>query len=196
MKRRRTSPSSRPRVEPKPVPPPRSAGAVRLSAVDLTQEQKAHRLGVLREQVTYWETGARVPATAHRRLIFAAFAIPMQAWDEPASGATDVPAQLLSMTYRDMGDYLRGLVGRLAHMANESANSDNPKLFARYSREAVAAYAQLGRCTGETLDMSEERTARLPAVRRTGRKILEALTPWPEALKAVVAVLEEIEKNG
>ena len=163
-----------------------------LAAVQLTQEEKARRLNVKRELVSYWETGARVPTTPQRRLLYAAFEIPANAWDEPAPAMRPVPPELLALGYRDMGEYLRGLVARLAHLANESYEKD-PKLFARYNREAVAAYAQLGRYTGETLVIPEEKLARLPSLRRTSRRILDALRPWPEALQAVAETLEAIE---
>ena len=70
--------------------------------------------------------------------------------------------------------------------------SDNitPYERTKVGRHATQMLGEIGKLTGETQEISEERLLRLPAWRRIQETILLALRPWPEAARAVGKALE------
>ena len=94
---------------------------------------------------------------------------------------------------------LEDLVGRIRALAKDSNAVDRygqPKYtlrdrlaMANAERQAIRLYAEL---TGE-LSATEATIIASPAFKRATKRIIEALEPHPDALRAVVTALEELE---
>lgn len=62
-------------------------------------------------------------------------------------------------------------------------------------RSALAQVRQLAELTGEADTMSDAKILKLPGFRRVTDEVVRALSPFPEAMAAVVATLERIERG-
>lgn len=201
----------------------RSEGAIQLGKIGRTDEELAARLGRKREQVSYWKTGARVPAAASRELLFAELKIPVEAWDQYPRGSTRVeaiggaptggviastpidyePAKLvddgsvrakaarLDRLVRSMLDVIDQEQAKAMVEGGEKPTVGLIERF-RLATDAHKLLDKLGRLTGETQQISESRLLRLPAMRRILDRVTGALKPYPAALAAVGAALEQL----
>jgi hypothetical protein len=121
------------------------------------------------------------------------YGIGLPTWDEPIPVAAAVlmpsPEKRLDVTSRAL------LYQRLADEA-VSKIVGNPKItpyeLLKLLDKAASTLSVIGKITGESQEISEARILRLPAWRRMKERMLEALRPYPEALKAVGQALKQI----
>lgn len=59
----------------------------------------------------------------------------------------------------------------------------------------VNAVAMLGRITGETLEITDAKLLKLPAFRRMQDVLVRALKPYPEAMRAAGAALQDFGRQ-
>lgn len=184
-----TRPPGRPARVERPLPRlTRSAGAILIQALPWGQRDIADRVGIDRTLVTRFGLGERVPTKPQRQLLFAEFGIPPEAWDrmpeappEPDPGG--VP-ELTDATFRMQTQALFGEVQHLRNAADWYRRQNNPKMHMSTVKAAIAQHVLLGKLLGITLEITEEKAARLPAVRRILERVALALQPYPEAYEA------------
>jgi hypothetical protein len=63
-------------------------------------------------------------------------------------------------------------------------------------RSALAQVRELAKLTGEADAMPDSKIVKLPGFRRIVEDIVRALGPYPDAMAAVAAELERIERGG
>jgi transcriptional regulator with XRE-family HTH domain len=173
----------------------RSQGAVVLARTGLTQEAISARTGISRPRISHYMTGQRKPGPANRAKLQRAFGIEPGLWDvapvesiavAPTSTGTPAPASVF-----DMAGVLQTAVNdQLQKLTTDP--SVTPYERSKLIEKLAEALHSIGKLTGETLDMSEERLLRLPAWRRVKDAIFAALRPWPEAKVAVAEALEAL----
>jgi len=88
----------------------RSEGSRRLAAVPGTQRQKAARIGVGLTTINYWISGERFPSEDHRRMMFAAWGIPIECWPAEWVVVRDI---IVSKLATKAPDLLREIVDEL-----------------------------------------------------------------------------------
>jgi transcriptional regulator with XRE-family HTH domain len=172
---------------------------VLLARTGRTQEDVAARLGVSRSLVGHWLTGHRVPTRLEvRTALRKAFAIPVEAWDEPAEPvlAADATVAATTWTADSVQARARRLQSMIDAMTDQLQRATTPDEFSKFCRSITPALVHLGRLTGETLSIDEARIVRLPAWRRIEEALILALTPWPEALRAAGEALEALTRHG
>jgi transcriptional regulator with XRE-family HTH domain len=200
--RRRTRAKIAPHAKPKGARSSvgRSAGAVALQALPLSQQEIGDRLEVDQSLVARWCTGQRTPTSAQVRLITAQFEIPAKAWTEPAPRPPEPdPESVPILTERSFSLQSQALFAEVHHMrarAEWYRQHGDVKMQLRCVREATSMHLLLGKLLGVTLEISDARAARLPALRRIFRKIAHALAPWPPAFEAVRVSIREITGDG
>ena len=173
----------------------RSEGSRRLLAVVGASRQVdvAARLGIDRTLLTRWGSGQRLPTKAQRDALLAAFSIPIEAWDQsPMAAPALAPEAIPALSQRAFEEQTRNLFDEVQWMrarAKWHREHGDDAMFLRQSREATAAHLLLGRLLGVALEITEERAARLPSVRRLLERVALALRPWPEALRAAHAAI-------
>jgi transcriptional regulator with XRE-family HTH domain len=163
----------------------RSRGSVLLARTGKTQEELAARLGVSRSLVGHWLTGHRVPTKLEvRTALRKAFAIPVEAWDEPAESALATQDTTTTWTADSVQARAQRLQSMIDAMTDQLQQSATPAEFSKFCRSITPALTHLGRLTGETLSIDESRIVRLPAWRRIEEALVRALAPWPDAMRA------------
>ena len=171
-----------------PKLPRRTAGAVALQSSVLTQEELTARLGIDRTHLSRIGCGERMPTKTQRVLFAAELGIPLDAWERapdlpPEPDPSAVPT-FTDQAFREETQHLFGEVHHMRACAEFYRRQGNAKLHMSMTRAATAQLELLGRLSGATLEISEARAARLPAVRRILEKLATALQPWPEAYAA------------
>lgn len=174
----------------------RNEGAYLLGRVGLPDAVIAARIACSRPQVTNYRLCKLKPRRVNRTALHVEFGIPEEAWDRPYSAPAE-PAAVNGlnghgMATGDIGpDVLKALILDTVKALGSSAT---PYERLRIMRSATDTLTALGKLTGETLDMPEEKILRLPAYRKLKAQILEALRPWPEAIHALAQYLGEVEE--
>lgn len=74
--------------------------------------------------------------------------------------------------------------------------SNDDKMYLRFMKEAAAQQTLLGRLLGVTSQITEERMLRAPAFRVLIDRVMRAVAPWPEALRAIIETLEILEEDS
>lgn len=166
----------------------------------------AEKLGVDKSLVTRWRSGARKPTASQRRDLRELYGIPEEAWDEPWSesekpSAPPAPPRLpadeeddeddddASYAEESNTDRLRRYIREgMRELQNDSQLSGVKR--AEALKKLVDAQVALDKSTGENA-LTMQRIVAHPEFRRVVRLITEAIAPHPEALSAVIKVLEE-----
>jgi hypothetical protein len=65
----------------------------------------------------------------------------------------------------------------------------------RMQQSLANLLTQLGKLTGEGLEIPDSKLVKLPGFRRVAEKLIAALSPWPDALRAAGQALTEIEEE-
>ena len=175
-----------------------SVGSIRLRAIPERQTEIAARLGIDRSLVSRMGSGKANPTPSQKRILSAEFGIPTSAWEEAPSPPTEpdwskVPP-LSQLTFEHQTLALYEDVVRLRAKAADYEKQGDIKTHLRIIKETTAAQALLGKLLGTTLEITEERAMRIPAVRKMLTRIAEALRAHPDAYRAVFALSKTIER--
>jgi hypothetical protein len=91
----------------------------------------------------------------------------------------------------DLGQYIRARLGVLQRRQGKLSEAERDRAAASLS----VALVRLGKVTGETLEIPNAKLVKLPAFRSVVEDMVRALKPYPEAMAAVAAELERIERG-
>lgn len=178
----------------RPKPSPRKAGTSPgmtvgrslLVRMGLTQEEIAEQIGVDDTLVAHWMRGARLPTSTKRIAIERLLHIPAGAWDREApKDALPVRTPYMPLT-----------VGQRAHQLDEEIHRlledrrGEPYTRAKVLRSCMGALSMLSKITGA--DITEAMILKSTAWRKLEAAIERALTPHPEAMKALAETLAEL----
>lgn len=171
-----------------------------LARTGRTQEDVATICDVSRSLASHWISGRRKPSPENRAILERELKIAPHTFDEappaPAPekatkqhGKPPPPAKAVAaISVRARATALDQMVHKL--MADVAKGE--PALRARVAQSAARTLEILGKITGETREMPEERVLRLPAWRKIQDRLVEVLSPFPEALRAVGEALVEL----
>ena len=177
----------------------KSKGSKEFSALGSSGVDLAKQLGCAVATISRWKNGEATPEKPWRLKIFKLGGPEPDAWDEvdtptkparkkkrtakatPASVAAE--ADLWLHAVQDLRDELPKLV-------------KDPQGRARITREAAGTLAVLGRLTGIGLTVSARQILDSPNFRIIEGRIIQALEPWPEALRAVARAIDDTRDGG
>lgn len=165
------------------------------------QAEWARTHGFAQSQVNRWALGLITPTMASRTKIHAAGGPDPLLWDEPiAPGATPAPKATAPRKPRDpearaTPEGVRSLADAAfgqAQALQDELEADGADLEARIrmAERLGSLIASLGKLTGAAV-LNERQILMSPAFKRIVSVMLEALQPWPDAMRAVAAALEE-----
>lgn len=177
-------------------PGERSHGAVLLARTGRTQEDVATICDVSRSLASHWISGRRKPSPENRAILDRELKIAPHTFDEappalekPKRRGKAPPAEAVAaISVRARATALDQMV----HQLMADVAKGEPALRARVAQSAARTLEILGKITGETREMPEERVLRLPAWRKIQDRLVEVLSPFPEALRAVGEALVEL----
>lgn len=160
----------------------------------------AGKVGCSKALAGYWRQGAKVPSPTMRAKLEAAYGIAPAAWElapgaappeaaGPAAGDEEEPeleavgTDTLALTNAQLAEIRRALRNK---GLSEAARSKKEDTYAKL----LALKARLER----EQELVEDRIVREhPMWRRIRERIVEAVRPYPDAAKAIVSALEELE---
>lgn len=159
----------------------------------------AARLGASVASVDSYRSGRRKPSKEVRKLIREAGGPDPQLWDElpPQIEVRRIPDEELEPeeikaspeATRSLADRLTGEARRLM---TEVALIDEVSRRVAATEKLAAIVKSLGSLTGAAM-LNERQIRRSPAWQRIESAIADALTPYPDAMSAVVSALEALE---
>jgi hypothetical protein len=182
-----------------------TAGSVALKNSGRNIDRISRETGASYEQVGQWISGHRKPSAKWRPVLLEKYKIPIPAWDEtPTEGGllanlgkapppaaapapTEAPANVRGMA-ESMIRQIRDLQVK-AETDPLMTPDDRAKTLAR----AATVLTAVARLTGEAGDIPEAKLLRTPAFARVRDAMIVALTPWPEAMRAVGEALARLE---
>lgn len=186
----------------------RSAGVVALTRTGETQTEIARRLGVSRTLVAMVMSGQRAASADLRASAHRVYRIALEAWDLPA-GAEPRPRQTkhvapttppsppkpsssepLALRVAELQRHVDELMGEV------QSGSATPLERARVLASVAATTIAIGKLTGEGMTISERKIVSLPSWRRIESTLIEALTPYPDALHAAGKALMDLGETG
>lgn len=180
----------------------RSRGAFELAKTGLNQDEIADRVGMPRQQIGYYLAGKRTPQNGNREKFESAFGIAPDLWEEPLQRPPRDYTQPLPRLERvdsaSIQNAASDLKRELDRMLDELRSDPGLTLHVRGKIIALASQtlANLGRLTGESLELSESKVLKLPHLRRIQDALREAIKPWPEAARAIGKALEKLNDGG
>ena len=173
----------------------RSRGSVLLARVEAAQARKADAIGVNRVTIARWETGATTPPDEFRGRLQELWGIPPSAWDEGPTASTGArPAAIVhedelgaaSMSVEGRVEEIERALDRL--MRDLNADQDMSKRDRGTVLEsATRMVTYLAKLKG-TYELGA-RLFKLPVYVRWKALVVEALKPWPDAMRAVADAL-------
>lgn len=165
-------------------------GAVEFAAMPGGLREKSQRFRVSDATISAWQLGNRKPAAQKRREIHEAGGPEPESWDElvPEIAAAparepEAPVAATPAAARSEADRLLATVRALQDAADDGAGLDL-QARVRVAERLAAMVATLGRLTGDAV-INERQILRSPAAREIENAIVEALAPWPDAMRAV-----------
>jgi transcriptional regulator with XRE-family HTH domain len=174
----------------------RSEAARLLARTGASQDEIAARAKVSRQAVGYWLRDEKHPSKAKRKLIEKHFRVPIDAWDEPAkptkmNGAAPPAAPFAGIDVDASYDELERAAFDL--MAYVRTDPDATPIERAKVMRSIAG-------TLHTLDTRqaglEKRILHTPRWKRIERALIATLRGFPEALKAINAMLEQLNEEG
>lgn len=192
----------------------RTLGSVALAKAGHSGEQIARVTGAKYSTVNNWLMGHRKPGRAMRLKLLDQFAIPEDDWDKPIDyqppglmatlASTPIPprhasAPPVAVELVPTGADVRGELYNLLEQVKtfrHSVQSDPVLTLSEKAKVLGSCGATLGllyRMTGGAADIPESKILKLPSWQRVERAIVEALEPWPEALRAVGEALKGLD---
>lgn len=172
---------------------PLNAGAQALAAVDSIANTAA-KLGCSPRIVSGWRSGRKIPNEGSRATIERVYGIARALWDKAASSEPTGPA---APPHAPEGVEAReSAEARLqAQLARLRAQRADPELTERGRLELekleLAASRALARAEG--LELTERQILASVAWRRVCDRMVSALEPWPDAMRAVAAALDALD---
>jgi transcriptional regulator with XRE-family HTH domain len=187
-------------MSPKLCPPVRgrSEGSRRLLSLGKSQEEIAAEIRVEQSTVSRWCAGDKRPGPNARARIAKAFGIPGDAWDRPPRPPVppkDEKAADVDVSVRQRARDLARDLDRLREAAWNDPDATTLER-AKILNSAAVGLKLLGTMTGELLEVNEARVLKLPGFRRIDEAITRALTPWPDAMRAVGEALKRLGEGG
>lgn len=165
----------------------------------------AERLHVGVSTVSDWRRGAKSPGGHARRRLAEVYGIPPESWDRPAQrvggdrfadDVAPVPMEL-DTDGPPLESTLRMLDAQLMRLANGGTDEDFKQ--AEGIRKMLATRAQQEK-DKRTLDAYIERSlispTRQPFYQRVVNMVVDALKPYPDALRDVLAALDAAAEEG
>jgi transcriptional regulator with XRE-family HTH domain len=172
----------------------RNRGSVMLAQIGETQAQIAKRVKCTREEVAYFESGQRKPGPLNRARFWKEYKVPPTAWDEEPTGPTHVLLGPIDDSVGGRIDRLQRTIDRIQeHVLTDESMTTREQL--GQLNAAIAATGQLAKLTGEASEISDARLIRLPVMRRMLERLLKALEPWPDAMRAAGEALKGGSSN-
>ena len=172
----------------------RSRGSYELGKLGETQEQLAEKLGKSRQLVGFWISGERVPRGKNRDLIEAIVGIDTRAWDQPIPPPpkpTPPPADApLDASVGALATRLIAILSAELECLEKERGTPLERL--RLGEKFASTLAQLAKMTGESAEISEAKILKTPAWKQFKGKLLEVLTPYPDAARAIGEALREV----
>lgn len=178
----------------------KTEGSILLAKVDLQQAQIAGRLDVTPAIVSGWLSGKRRPSVVSRSAIEEVFAIPADAWDRakpdaasqsiaaPASATATVTPTLpraSTMTAAEKVAAYEHIVDRCIEEVRNSPNAKESKVL-----ELGRMLMHVRKLRGE--EVQEVKVLRHPKWFELRTMIITALSPYPDAMRAVIDALESL----
>lgn len=177
----------------------KSKGSKEFSALGTTGADLAKQLGCAVATVSRWKNGEATPEKAYRLKIHKLWGVDPDAWDQLDSAAK--PRRKKKRTTKASAASVAAEADLWLH-AVQDLRDELPKLVkdpagrARITREAAGTLAILGRLTGIGLTVSARQILDSPNFRIIEGKIIQALEPWPDALRAVAAAIDDSRDGG
>lgn len=181
-----------------------SEGQALLSAAAERLVDVAERLHVGVSTVSDWRRGAKSPGGHARRRLAEVYGIPPESWDRPAQrvggdrfadDVAPVPMEL-DTDAPPLESTLRMLDAQLMRLANGGTDEDFKQ--AEGIRKMLATRAQQEK-DKRTIDAYIERAVinptRQPFYQRTVNLVVDALKPYPDALRDVLAALDAAQEE-
>jgi transcriptional regulator with XRE-family HTH domain len=182
----------------------RTRGAAMLAARAERQQEIADAIGMSRSAVANFATGAAIPTPTTRAQLATLYGIPVGSWTQPVTTTARSKARNTAKTAKADAKALSGgpsggkaaaaaLVRHLDAQRREAEErgEDNKALrLTEMQRRAIVDYARLN---GELSEGEEARLTRSQKWISLRSRILDALAPFPDAIRAVIAALQEAE---
>lgn len=174
----------------------RTSGALQFARRVSNQSEFAKKIGVQQGTVSKWANGDMVPTIEFRAIIFRELEIPETDWDVypelQAKAPANEPIRARRRPVREIAEDLESFVTSVMRRVQDDRMA-TPVEQAKVAATLAQSLMLLGRISGETSQMTEAAILKLPTFRRVMKDLLDALTPWPEAMKAIVDKMGEIE---
>lgn len=176
----------------------RSKGAILLARIGVTQEEMAAETGIHQTRISNYLTGIRKPGPGRRRLFLRRYKVPIESWDEAPDAKATLARTSPSPAPPPVVD-VQARALRLQSMVDETLDrvmrnkKTTPLERTKVLASAATTIAVIGKLTGDAQQISEQRIARLPAWRRIKDEMMRALTPWPDAMRAVGEALVRLD---
>ena len=183
------------------APDRRTRGAVMLSAVPGSVRALAARLGASRTSVSDWRSGRTLPSEELRAMLESVCGIPLRAWDERDAAPAKAPADGESVPFDLGASSFRVLCDRLQLIESQGAEATTAEVV-NVSKEIRAHEdGALKRETGqrafeERVERALLSPTRQPFYQRVVNMVVDALKPYPDALRDVLAALDAAAEEG
>jgi|ERR1041384_2475166 hypothetical protein len=170
-----------------------NAGAEALAAADSIANTAA-KLGCSPRIVSGWRSGQKIPNERSRATIERAYGIARALWDKapsgaPASGSAPPPPTSDTAARESAEARLRAQLTRLKEQRADPALTERGRL--ELEKLELAASRALARAEG--LELSERKILSSVAWRRVRDRVVVALEPYPEAMRAVANALDALD---
>lgn len=176
----------------------RSRASIAFNALGGGVVQWSQRLGVSASMITKYRRGEATPRQAVRHLIHEAGGPAPDEWDEAAAfpqpravtplATEPATKEAVSRTADDLLADIRNVRERLI-----GDTLGDPAAQARQLRELAQAMVQLGKMTDVGIVLSERQILASPNWSVIEAAIVEALTPHPDAMAAVIEALQALK---
>ena len=184
-----------------PRKPPTSEGAVQVLALGISLREVAKAIGIAHQTVATWITTDARPGPEARRKLAATYGIPVASWDVPPGGRVPAPKPPTSPTDppREVGSSLeeaRAHLLRCQRQRLDAEQGDDPKLVVQWAELERKALDSVAKLRGDLSPADETRLTQTPRWAAVRGCVVEALRPYPDAQKAVVRALRELDAMG
>jgi transcriptional regulator with XRE-family HTH domain len=195
----------------------RMQGAILLAGLGKCQEDISIAMRVPRSLVSYWLSGQRIPNQENRNGLRNLYGIPQESWESPSitlekvtrpAGPLDRPDrparpprpppvqhELMAPVERgtpsadrlvlDLRQHVHALMADVVH--------GSPIEKANVFQKCAATLTQIGRWTGETLQVTEAKILATPEWRSLSSELMKILEKYPEAMTDVRDFLQSKE---
>jgi transcriptional regulator with XRE-family HTH domain len=174
----------------------RNEGQRRLSELPVSGGDIARSLSVSPAMATYWRNGTKLPTPERRSQIARLYGIPADAWDRvceaaepPADGSPVDPAIPIKIPEGMTLEQVDRLVARL--MPETMKPDLAPSTLAQVSSTITQLLRLRAALVGDSRT-DEAKLAQSPSFRAAVMAVVEALRPFPDALRAVEAALGRV----